>query len=160
MHPKMLFCCFFFHLSAFQPFCIMFSRLRRMFFPCVLALHRICNNNYELVAEGNSNLQSDHHNSRTSWTKIKPEVWARFQWQDPITGNEKKEAEHTRKMWSKQPESQGYTKSYRLGGDRFNVLIWSAVERKKSAVAKFLWKCFSVRKHSSYMECALQQYLT
>lgn len=64
----------------------MFSRLRRMFFPCVLALYRICNNNYKLVAEGNSNLHSDHHNSRTSWAKIKPEVWAHFQWQDPITG--------------------------------------------------------------------------
>lgn len=56
-------------------------------------LHKICNNTYELVAEGNSDLQSDHHNSKAPWTKIKLEVWAHFQWQDPITGDEKKEAE-------------------------------------------------------------------
>lgn len=29
-----------------------------------LVLHKICNNKYELVAEGNSDLQSDHHNSK------------------------------------------------------------------------------------------------
>ena len=55
-------------------------------------LHRICNHKYELVAEGNSDLWSDHHKSKASQTKIKLEVWACFQWRDPITGDERKEA--------------------------------------------------------------------